>query len=77
MLPLPVDRLSWTAEVRDFLDRKEFQRGNKTVLIAGSASLQARRGLGERGWSIVTRARWSGSPPYAKDGEPAPVDLEG
>lgn len=77
VLPLPVDQLSWTPEVRDFLDRKEFQRRNKTALIGGSASLGARRGLGERGWSIVTRARWPGSPPYAKDGEPAAVDLEG
>jgi hypothetical protein len=77
VLPLPVDQLSWTPEVRDFLDRKEFQLRNKTALIGGGASLGARRGLGERGWSIVTRARWPGSPPYAKDGEPAAVDLEG
>jgi hypothetical protein len=77
VLPLPVDRLSWTGEVRDFLDRKEFRVRNKTALIGGEASLPARRGLGERGWNIVTRAPWPGSPPYAKDGEPAPVDLEG
>ncbi|MEO6687702.1 MAG: hypothetical protein ABIS07_01810 [Dokdonella sp.] len=77
VLPLPVDLLSWTGEVRDFLDHKEFRAHNKTVLIGGDASLAARRGLGERGWNIVTRAPWPGSPPYAKGGEPAPVDLEG
>jgi hypothetical protein len=76
VLPLPVDRLSWTGEVRSFLDRREFQVRNKTVLIGGEASLQARRGLGERSWNIVTRAPWPGSPPYAQDGEPAPVDLQ-
>jgi len=75
VLPLPVDRLSWTAEVRTFVDRKEFRVGNKTVLIGGDASLEARRGLIERGWSIVTRSPWPGSPPYASPGEPAPIDL--
>ncbi|MEO5626004.1 MAG: hypothetical protein ABIQ70_08360 [Dokdonella sp.] len=76
ILPLPVDQLGWTAEVRDFVDRKEFRVRTKTALIGGKASLPARRGLGERGWSIVTRARWPGSPPYAKDGEPSGVDLD-
>ncbi|MEO7323204.1 MAG: hypothetical protein ABIW82_00075 [Dokdonella sp.] len=76
ILPLPVDRLSWTAEVRDFVDRKEFHVRNKTALIGGEASLPARRGLGERGWSIVTRAPWPGSSPYAKKGEPSGVDLD-
>lgn len=76
ILPLPVDRLSWTAEVRDFVDHKEFQVHNKTALIGGEASLPARRGLGERGWSVITRARWPGSPPYARGGEPSGMDLE-
>ena len=77
ILPLPVDRLSWTGEVRAFLDRREFRVHNKTVLIGGDASVAARRGFGERGWNIVTRAPWPGSPPYAGGGEPAPVDLDG
>jgi hypothetical protein len=76
LLPLPVDRLSWTAQVRDFLDRPEFRVHNKTVLIGGDASLGARRGLGERGWTIMTRVTWPGSPPYAKSDEPADVDLD-
>ncbi|MEO7051063.1 MAG: hypothetical protein ABI128_05300 [Rhodanobacter sp.] len=77
ILPLPVDRLSWTAEVRDFLDRPEFRRSNKTVLIGGNASLNARRALVERGWSIVVRAPWPGAPPYAKSDEPASIELGG
>ena len=65
VLPLPVDYLSWTDEVRDFLDRAEFRVTNKTVLIGGGASLAARRALTERGWNIVVRAPWPGAPPYA------------
>jgi hypothetical protein len=77
ILPLPVDQFSWTPEVRDFLDRPEFRRSNKTVLIGGNASRVARRALGERGWSIIVRAPRPGAPPYAKSDEPAPIDLGG
>lgn len=76
VLPLPVDRLSWTQDVHDFLEREEFRVTDKTVLIGGNASLAARRGLIQRGWSIVIRAPWEGAPPYAS-GEPDPLDLEG
>ncbi len=76
VLPLPVDRLSWTQEVHDFLEREEFRVTDKTVLIGGNASLSARRALVQRGWSIVVRAPWEGAPPYAS-GEPDTVDLEG
>ena len=71
VLPLPVDYLSWTSEVRDFLDRGEFRVTNKTVLIGGGASLTARRALTERGWNIVMRAPWPGAPPYAGFDEPS------
>jgi hypothetical protein len=71
VLPLPVDWLSWTNEVRGFLDRAEFRVTNKTVLIGGGASLAARRALAERGWSVVVRAPWPGAPPYAAFDEPA------
>ena len=77
VLPLPVDRLSWTGEVRDFLDRPEFRVAAKSVLIGGDASLRARRGLVERGWTIVVRSPWPGAPPYANGGEPADTDLDG
>jgi hypothetical protein len=65
VLPLPVDYLSWTEEVRTFLDREEFRTTNKTVLIGGGASPNARRALSERGWNLVVRAPWPGAPPYA------------
>jgi hypothetical protein len=70
VLPLPVDYLSWTAEIRDFVDRAEFRVTNKTVLIGGGSSLAARRALTERGWNIVLRAPWPGAPPYAAFDEP-------
>lgn len=75
VLPLPVDRLSWTTQVQAFLDRDAFRLRNKTALIAGDASPAARRALGERGWSLVEHMPWPGAPPYATHGEPAPVDM--
>ena len=75
VLPLPVDYLSWTSEVRDFLDRGEFRVTNKTVLIGGGASLTARRALTERGWNIVMRAPWPGVPPYAVFDEPSDAPM--
>jgi hypothetical protein len=71
VLPLPVDRLSWTPQVRDFFDRAEFRDTNKTVLIGGAASLLARRALTDRGWNIVVNAPWPGAPAYAASDEPA------
>lgn len=76
VLPLPVDRLSWTDEVRHFLDREEFRVRNKTVLIGGDASLVARRGLTEQGWNILVHAQRPNAPPYARGGEPAAVDVD-
>ena len=74
VMPLPVDYLTWTAEVRDFLDREEFRVKDKTVLIGGGASLMARRALTERGWNIIVRAPWPGAPAYAAFDEPAEND---
>jgi hypothetical protein len=72
VLPLPLDYLTWTSEVRDFIDRPEFRVRNKTVLIGGGASLAARRALTARGWNIVVRAPWPGAPAYAAFDEPIP-----
>jgi hypothetical protein len=76
VLPLPVDRLSATTDVERFLDRPEFRVKNRTVLIGGDASLAARRALTERGWNIVIGVRRAGAPPYARSGEPSPVDVD-
>lgn len=75
VLPLPVDRLSWTTQVQAFLDRDEFRVRNKTALVASDVSMAARRALGERGWSVVVHMPWPGAPPYATHGEPAPMDM--
>lgn len=76
VLPLPVDRLSWTDEVRVFIERPELRVREKTVLIGGDASLLARRGLAERGWNVVLGARRKDAPAYARSDEPAATDVE-
>lgn len=74
ILPLPVDLLSWTVEVRDFLDRPEFSPIRKTVLIGGDASAEAKLALADRGWKVIVRAPWPGAPAYARNDEPAAVN---
>ena len=56
VLPLPVDYLSWTHDIDDFLDQRAFAVAQKTVLIGGDASLTAQQQLTERGWNITLRA---------------------
>lgn len=56
VLPLPVDYLSWSHAIGEFLDQHAFAVRNKTVLITGNASMRAQRGLTERGWSLVLDA---------------------
>ena len=73
VLPLAVDRLSWTDEVAAFLARREFRVDSKTLLIGGSASALAQRGLAAAGWRVVLRAPRRNAPPYAK-AEPGSVD---
>lgn len=64
-LPMPVDYLSWTADMGDFFDRPEFVRSDKTVLIGGEITPKALRKLGERGWRVQVRAPYAGAPSYA------------
>ena len=75
VLPLAVDRLSWTKEVAAFLARREFQVEKKTTLIGGNASELAQRGLAENGWTVILRAPRKNAPPYAKD-EPGATENE-
>jgi hypothetical protein len=51
-LPLPVDYLSWTDEVAQFIDRDEFRQKNKTVLVGGEATMRSQRELTQRGWNL-------------------------
>jgi len=65
VLPLPVDYLSWSHDIDDFVDQRDFAVTNKTVLIAGDASPLAQSRLTDRGWSLVLRAPYDGAPVYA------------
>lgn len=67
-LPLPVDYLTWSHAIGDFFDQTAFAVKDKTVLIAGEASMTAQRKLTERGWNLVLRAPYEGAPSYAQNG---------
>ncbi len=72
MLPLAVDRVSWTPEVKAWFDHaKVSEHGRRTVLVAGSLSMTAERAITRRGWSIRSNVRWPGSPPYRQPGDAA------
>jgi hypothetical protein len=65
VLPLPVDYLTWSHDIGDFFDQAAFAVTDKTVLIAGEASMTAQRKLTERGWNLVLHAPFDGAPQYA------------
>lgn len=72
MLPLPVDRLSWTPEVqRWFDDLRIADHPRRTVLVGGGISPRAARALTRRGWSLREFYRWPGAPPYRRPGAAA------
>lgn len=72
LLPLPVDRLSWTEEVAAWFDHAEISdHPKRSVLVAGSISEEAARELTRRGWSLREYQRWPDAPPYRKPGEAA------
>jgi hypothetical protein len=72
VLPLAVDRLSWTADVRDWFGHGELARHpRRTLLVAGDISELAARELTRRGWSLRPHQRWPGSPPYRRPGDAA------
>jgi hypothetical protein len=57
VLPLPVDRLEWSAPTADFFDVADFRVVDKQVLIAGGATQNALQGLTRRGWEIAEGIR--------------------
>jgi hypothetical protein len=67
VLPLPVDYLTWSHDIGEFFDQSEFAVRNKTVLIAGEASMTAQRKLTDRGWNLVLRAPYEGAPAYSRN----------
>ncbi|HST28404.1 MAG TPA: hypothetical protein VLK26_08570 [Rudaea sp.] len=76
ILPLPVDYLTWNADLAAFFDQPSLRAASKLVLIGGEASLPAQRALTERGWGLQLRAPYSGAPDYARFGEFKPGQLE-
>ena len=76
ILPLPVDYLTWNADLRAFFKQPSLHAANKAVLISGEASMLAQRALTARGWSILLRVPYAGAPAYARFGEFASGKLE-
>jgi hypothetical protein len=66
LLPLPVDYLTWSQSIDEFFDQPAFAARDKTVLIAGEASMTAQRKLTDRSWNLMLRAPYEGSPKYAQ-----------
>jgi len=72
LLPLAVDRLSWTPEVQRWFNHVQVsEHPRRTVLVAGSISPLAERAITRRGWSLRSHVRWPQSPPYRRPGEAA------
>ena len=65
LLPLAVDRLSWTQQMQLFFEGDRLHSAARTVLVTGSISLRAQRELTRRGWSLVPHQPYPGAPPYA------------
>jgi hypothetical protein len=55
VLPLPVDRLEWTAGSAAFFDLPAFRVVDKQVLVGGDATQNALQGLTRRGWEVAER----------------------
>lgn len=75
VLPLAVDWLAWTPQIRRWFDLPGVgNRPQRTLLVAGAISPQAESELTERGWSLVQRPPYPGAPPYRRGLDFAPVD---
>ncbi len=66
LLPLPVDRLSWTDDIAAFFYQPAFRLARKRALLGGDASMLAQRALAEQGWSLDINAPYAGAPAYAR-----------
>jgi hypothetical protein len=75
VLPLAVDRLSWTRQMQEFFDGDRLRTASRTVLATGSISLRAQRELTRRGWSLVPHLPYPGASPWAPSpAAPAPPE---
>lgn len=75
VLPLAVDWLAWTPQIRRWFDLPNVgNRPRRTLLVAGALSPKAESELTERGWSLVQRPPYPGAPPYRRRLSFAPAD---
>lgn len=67
VLPLAVDWLAWTPQIRRWFDLPTVgNRPRRTLLVSGAISPKAESELTERGWSLVQRPPYPGAPPYRR-----------
>lgn len=67
VLPLAVDWLAWTPQIRRWFDLPGVgNRPRRTLLVAGAISPRAESELTQRGWSLVQRPPYPGAPPYRR-----------
>ena len=67
VLPLAVDWLAWTPQIRRWFDLPSVgNRPRRTLLVAGALSPRAESELTERGWSLVQRPPYPGAPRYRR-----------
>lgn len=65
LLPVPVDRLSWTPQMRDWFDGRLLNgHHDRTLLVSGAISPLAQQALTRQGWSLVAHLPYPGAPPY-------------
>jgi hypothetical protein len=69
ILPLPVDYLSWNADLQTFFDQPTLRAASRLALIGGEASMPAQRALTQRGWGLQLRVPYASAPAYAMHGE--------
>ena len=67
VLPLAVDWLAWTPEIRRWFELPAIDtRPRRMLLVGGAMSPLAQRELTTRGWSLVSRLPYPGAPPYRR-----------
>lgn len=67
VFPLPVDLLSWTPDTaRWFAQPGLWDHADRSLLVSGSASMDAQRALSRDGWNLFLHRRFEGSPDYAE-----------
>jgi hypothetical protein len=56
-VPVPVDYVVWTEQVRTFAERKNLKGARRDILVTGLASERAREGLQAAGWAVQEHSK--------------------